>query len=461
MHKFDLAVIGSGPGGYVCAIKAAHAGLKTVIFEKEYIGGVCLNVGCIPTKAMIKSAHLYHEILNAKNFGIGIASYEGIAPDFAGIMARKDGIVSRLTSGVNQLLKSAGVTVVTEFAQMLDYNLISAGGEEYEVKNTILALGSRPSFPNIPGMAEAVEKGDVVDSTGILSLKELPKSLLVIGGGVIALEFATIYNALGTEVTMIQRSAEILSGMDMEIRKLMGRVAKRAGINLRTNTKLVKLEGKKLTYEEKGKEKEVEAECVLVSLGRDANIKGAEELGLEMERGRPKVSEYYQTSVPNVYAIGDMSSKLSLAHVATAEGLCALDHILGKPRTIDYKKIPAGVYGFPEAAAIGYTEDELKEEGREYAVSKFPVSACGKAMASGETQGFVKIISTADKSKILGVHIVSSVANDLISEALMIMELGGSVEDIARAVHPHPTNSEMFMEAAHDLEGYPIHTIKK
>lgn len=460
MENFDLAILGAGPGGYVAAIKAAELGLGVVLFEKEFIGGVCLNVGCIPTKAMMKSAHLIEEMRHAETYGINSGSESGPSVNWESMMSRKDGVVSKLTGGVEKLLKMAGVKIVKAFATVTDSTHVEADGEVYEVKNIILALGSSPSYPDIKGMDEALKTGKVLDSTGLLSLKEQPKSLLVIGGGVVALEFATMFNAFGTEVTMVQRSDMILSGMDDEVRKQMGRQAKKSGINLLTGTAIKEINGTTLTYEQKGKTKEAKADYVLVSLGRSANTKGVEALNLEMNKGRVLVDEYYRTSVKGVYAIGDMSSKLKLAHVATAEGLAALDHIIGKPRTIDYNKIPSGIYGFPEAAAIGMTEQEVADLGIEYEVAKFPVAANGRSMAAGESVGFVKIISDKKLGEVLGVHIVAGIATDLISEALMVMQLEGTVKDIGLAVHAHPTNSEMMQETAHIIEGFPIHVNK-
>lgn len=457
MKQFDLGIIGAGPGGYVTAIKAAKLGLSVVIFEKEYIGGVCLNVGCIPTKALIKSAHVLDEMKKASEFGLTASS---VGVDWKALMSRKDGVVKKLTSGVKTLMKLAGVTIVEAFAEAVDSRHIEANGEKYELKNIVLALGSSPTFPEIKGMKEAIEAGKVIDSTGALTLKEKPKKLTVIGGGVIAVEFSTIYSTFGTEVTMIQRSDMILSGMDQDVRKTMGKELEKHGVNLFTGTKLLEVDKSKVKFEHKGEIKEVESDYILVSLGRKANTSGCEKLNLKMDGKKVWVDEYMRTSVDGVYAIGDMSSKYQLAHVASAEGLCVLDHIMGKARTIDYNKIPAGVYGFPEAASIGLTESEVKDLKIEYNVAKFPVQANGRSMASGETAGFVKIISDKVLGEILGVHIVAGVATDLITEALMIMTLEGTVEDISVAVHPHPTNSEMMMETAHMIEGYPIHVSK-
>ncbi len=457
MNNFDLAVIGAGPGGYVTAIKAASLGLKTVLFEKDNVGGVCLNVGCIPSKALMKSAHLFDEINKADEFGLTLGKDAKPDVDWDNLMSRKDGVVKRLTGGVAMLLKGAGVTVVKAFAEVKDAKHIVANGEEYEVKNMILALGSSPSFPDVKGLKEAYANGDVIDSTGVLSLKKKPKDMIIIGGGVIALEFAIIYNAFGTNITMIQRSDKILTSMDNDVRTIMDKVSRKMGINIVTNTKLVEVNGKTVTYEKDGKSVTISAEQVLCSLGRKPNIKGAEALNLEMNKSRVKVDEYYRTSVPGVYAIGDMSTTLQLAHVASAEGLCALDHIMGNPRTLDYNKMPGVIYGFPEAAVIGMTEEQVKEKGIEYETAKFPVAANGRSMAGGENEGFVKIISDKKIGEILGVHIVASVASDMISQALMVMELEGTVAEMSLAVHPHPTNSEMIMEAAHILEGHPIH----
>ncbi len=457
MKQFDLGIIGAGPGGYVTAIKAAKMGLKVVTFEKEYIGGVCLNVGCIPTKTLMKSAHLMHDMKMASAFGFKSTSVE---LDWKALMNRKDAVVKKLTTGVKTLMKLAGVTIVNAFAEAIDSTHIEAEGETYQVKNIILALGSSPAYPNVKGLKEAIDAGKILDSTGALSLKEKPNSMTVIGGGVIAVEFATMFSTFGVDVTMIQRSDMILSGMDDDVRKVMGKEVKKSGVNLITGTKLIEFDGTKVRYEHKGEVKEVDSEYVLVSLGRKANVSGSEKLGLKMDRNRVVVDEYGMTSVPGVYAIGDMSSKYQLAHVASAEGLLVLDHIAGKKRTLDYNKIPSGIYGFPEVASIGLTEAQVKESGIEYETATFPVAANGRSMASGEKAGFVKVISDKEFGEVLGVHIVAGIATDLISEALMIMQLEGTVEDIALAVHPHPTNSEMIMEVAHMIEGYPIHVNK-
>ncbi len=462
MNKFDIAFVGAGPGGYVTAIKAAELGYKVVIFEKEYIGGVCLNVGCIPTKALLKSAHLLSEINEAESFGIKLADKLEPTVDWQVLMARKDDIVEKLTSNVKILLRNKGITLVEAFAEILDAKRIKANDTVYEAKNIILAMGSSPSFPNVKGLQEAFQAKDVVCSTGMLSLKAQPKKLLVIGGGVIALEFATIFNALGTDVTILQRSKTILSGMDKDVRKTMQRVAVKAGINVITDTKLLEVQGKTVKFEKGGKVLEETGDVVLVSMGRSANTKGIEALNLEMNKNSVKVDEYYQTSLAGVYAIGDMSSPIKLAHMASAEGFAALDHIMGKPRIINYDRVPACVYGFPEAASIGLTEEQVKEKGIEYKVAKFRAMANGKSLASGDTDGVLKIITDEKIGEILGVHIVGGVATDLISQALMVMELEGTAHEIANAVFPHPTNSEMLAEAAHIIEGYPIHvSVKK
>ncbi len=460
MKKFDLAVIGAGPGGYVAAIKAAHLGLNTVVFEKEYVGGVCLNVGCIPSKALIKSAHVFDEMKEAELFGLSLGKNAKPQVNWEALMKRKEGIVTKLTGGVRGLIKGAGATLVEGFAKVKDANHIECNGEEYEVKNIILALGSSPSYPNVKGLKEAVENGDVIDSTGALSLEKQPKDFIVIGGGVIALELASVYNSLGSNVTMIQRSEKILTGMDEDVRTEMGKVAVKAGINLITGTKLLEVNGKTVKYEKDGKTFEVKGDAVLCSLGRSVNTAGIEALNLQMEDKRVKVNEYYQTSVKGVYAIGDMSSPLQLAHVASAEGLCALDHLMGKPRKLNYNRMPSVVYGHPEAAAVGMTEEEVKAAGIEYEVGKFPVAANGKSMASGDTQGFIKVISDKKIGEILGMHMVSAAASDMIAEGVMIMELEGTPHEIGNSVHPHPTNVEMVLEAAHIIEGYPIHVGK-
>jgi dihydrolipoamide dehydrogenase len=458
MKNYDVIIIGSGPGGYVAAIKAGQKNLKVAIIEKEAIGGVCLNWGCIPTKALLKSAKVYTEILNAKEYGIDIDSYENIKPNWTSIVKRKDRIVKRLTGGVKMLLEKNNVDIYNGEGEILNKNEVKVNDEILKTKNIILATGSSPIIPPIPGINEAHKSGFLMTSKEMLSINQIPKKLIIVGGGVIGIEFATIFNSFNTEVTIIEREKEILTNIDDDIREAMLKILKKAKIEILTEATVTGIDEKKVIYKTvSGEEKTVNADRVLLSVGMKSNNESFKNLNLKMEKNFVFVNDQMQTSIPNVYAIGDVNGKMMLAHVASHQGLIAIEHIQGKTEKINYDQIPSVIYSFPEVAQIGLTEKIAKTKGIDYLVSKFPLQANGKALSANEKDGFIKIIASKPYNEIIGVHILADNASDLISEALMTMKLEGTANEIASSIHPHPTISEIYNEAALGIIEKPIH----
>ncbi|MDA3932593.1 MAG: dihydrolipoyl dehydrogenase [Tenericutes bacterium] len=458
MSTYDVVILGAGPGGYVAAIKAAQKGLKTAIIEKEAIGGVCLNWGCIPTKSLLKSAKVYTQFMHAKDYGIDVANKDDIKPNWKAIIKRKDRIVRRLTGGVKMLLKKNNVDIYEGFGEIKNKYEIIVNDETIKTKNIILSTGASPILPPIDGLKNAYDRGFVMTSKQLLDIDEIPKELVVIGGGVIGLEFATIFNSFGTKVTIIEREDKILLNVDDDVRDAILKIIKKDKINVFTEATVNKIGDKNVTYKTStGEEKTIDADKVLLSVGMKANLKGYESLNLKTERNFVEINDYMQTSLDNVYAIGDMNGKMMLAHVASHQGIIAINHILGEKETMNYKQMPSAIYSFPEIAQIGYTEKEAKEAKLDFKTSTFPVQANGRALSANETDGFIKIIASKKYNEILGVHIVASNASDLISEAVMTMKLEGTADEIANAVHPHPTMSEIFNEAAWGIVDKPIH----
>lgn len=453
--KYDIIVIGGGPGGYVAAIKAAQENKKVLLIEKETVGGVCLNHGCIPTKAMIKNAKTYKTMLNAKEFGILVNG--DITYDFSLMMRRKNTVVRRLTAGVKGLLKKNNVTVIDGFAKAIDKNTVEVNGEKYECDNLIIATGATPFIPPIDGLKEALEKEIALTSRELLQIKEVPKSLAIIGGGVIGVEFATIFSDLGSEVTIFEMQPGILPAIDDEIIASYEKLLIRDGVKIHTSTEVKKVNGNEVTFVKNGKEDTINAEIILVSVGMKPSLGGLEALDLELERGAIKTDDKLKTNIENVYAIGDVNGRFMLAHVASHEGLVAVDQILGGNKTMDYKKVPSAIYGSPEIATVGLTEKEAKEQSLDYKAFTFPIMANGKALADNEKDGFIKLIVDEKYKEILGAHILSYNASDLITEIGVTMELEGTAFEIANTIHPHPTLSEIIMEAALGAIDKPIH----
>lgn len=458
MSNYDVIILGGGPGGYVAAIKAAQLGAKVAVVEKDRLGGVCLNWGCIPTKTLLKTAKLYQDIHRAEEFGILGIDKSNIKVDWSLLLKRKDKIVDQLTSGIYMLFKKNKIDLYEGKGTILNKNQIEVNGETITGKNMIIAIGAGDSSPSIPGLDDMVKSGKVINSKGALQLEEIPKDLVVVGGGVIAVEFATLFNALGSNVTLIQRSKQILSGTESEMALTLQRKLKKDGVNILTSTNLKSFTEEGVVIEHKGKEKIFKGDKYLVSLGVKPDLSEMKNLDLEIdEKGFIKTDDTTETNIKGVYAIGDLNGKYALAHVASAEGIVAAENIVGQESKVNYNIIPAAVYTFPELASVGMTEEEAREKGHDITVSKFPLSANGKALADGETTGFVKIISDNEYGEILGTHIMASHATDMIAEAIVAMQLEGTVYDIAKAIHPHPSLSEVVMEAAFGAIDKPIH----
>lgn len=455
MREFDIIVLGGGPGGYVAAIKAAQLGAKVALIEKEVVGGVCLNHGCIPTKALLKNAKVYKTVKNAQNFGVLIKG--DISFDWQKMLKRKTIIVKKLTLGVKGLLNKNGVEVFSGFGKVLSNSEVEVNGEAIKTKNIILATGASPTIPPILGLKEAYEKGIAVTSKELLKIKEVPKSLTIIGGGVIGIEFATIFSSLGTKVKIIEKLNNILPTIDNEIRETYLKILKKDGIEIITNAEVQAVKGNEITYKYQESTQKSNSDVVLIAVGMTPNIKGLESLGLKMDKRAVLTNDKMETSVNNVYAIGDLNGRYMLAHVASAEGLVAVDNILKNKGTMRYDRVPSAIYGSPEVASIGMTEQEVIEKNIPYKVSVFPLAANGKAMADNEKDGFIKLIVSMKYKEILGAHILAYNASELISEISITLELEGTAYEIAHAIHPHPTLSEMSMEAAHGAIGKHIH----
>ena len=454
MKNYDVVIIGGGPGGYVAAIKAGQSGLKTALIEKEVVGGICLNHGCIPTKALLKSAKVYQQFLHAKSYGLTVGN---VGFDWQAILDRKNVVVKKLTTGVGFLLKKNGVDVYQGLGVVKDKNTVEVNKETLKTKNLILATGASPIVPPIPGLKEAYEKGFAKTSRELLTIDNVPENLVIIGGGVIGVEFATVFSSFGSNVTIIEKLDGILPMMDEDIRTAYTKTLKKDGINIFTSAEVKAVEGTNVIYLVNGKEEKVKADTILVSVGMRANSNGLEVLNLKMNKASVETNDQLETSVKGVYAIGDLNGKYMLAHVASHEGLVAIENILGHKAKMDYSQVPNAVYGQPEIASIGKTEKQLKEEKVEYVVSTFPIVGVGKAIADGEKDGFIKLIVGKKYKEILGAHIFSYNASDLIAELGVTMKLEGTAYEVADTIHAHPTLSEIVMEAAHGAVGKPIH----
>ncbi|QHX37023.1 dihydrolipoyl dehydrogenase [Spiroplasma sp. BIUS-1] len=465
-NHYEVIVIGAGVGGYVSAIKCAQLGLKTLIVEKGNYGGVCLNIGCIPTKTLLKSAYLYEQITKrADKYGIQV-DVSGVKADWKAIQARKDDVVGKLTTGVKGLLKKNKVTSVEGIAKAIDKNTVEVNGKQYTCDNMIVATGSVPNHFDLPGAKEAMESGFLIDSTGALSLPKIPKELVIIGGGVIGIEFACVYKRLGTKVTVLQFLPTILEMLDSDVSKEMTKeLLSRGNLEIIYGVSTKSFGKNEVVYEKDGKEYKIKADYCLQSVGRKVVNEGFTNINLDInERGHINVNEYCETNVDGVYSIGDVTGKMMLAHVASHQGIIAANRIakrLGKEHaddlTMNFDRVPSCIYTYPEVAAVGKTEDELKKAGTDYKVYKFPFAAIGKALADGNTGGFVKLICEPKYKQVLGCHIISNTATDMISEITTVMESEATISEIARAIHPHPSLSEAIGEAAEALEsGKPI-----
>lgn len=465
-NHYDVAVIGAGPGGYVAAIRAAQLGAKTAIVEKQYMGGTCLNVGCIPSKAMLHVAETLHELSSIEELGIYLSG----APtfDMSKAVAFKDKVVKRMTSGVSTLMKGNNIDVfdglgTVDASRKVTVTRDGNPTQEFTADKIILATGSVPFIPNMPG----IDGTNIMNSDTCWNLPKTPDSLICVGGGVIGIELACMFNALGTKVTVLEMLPNILAPVDEEVRKLLVRILSKRGIEIVTNARVegVTDEGglkKVIARTDKG-EQSFSAEYVLMAVSRRPNTSGLEQLmeqGLDNERGRVRVNDQLETNLPGIYAIGDLIHGAGLAHVASTEGELAADNAMGKEAHMDYNVIPNPIYTFPEIAFVGLTEAQAREKHPEARVERFPWAAIGKAVAMGETEGFTKIIM-GRYGEILGAHIIGPDATNLISEFSLAMRSELTVDEITDTIHPHPTLSEGVREAVLTVEGRPIHIVAK
>ncbi|ELJ5491355.1 dihydrolipoyl dehydrogenase [Staphylococcus pseudintermedius] len=458
----DTIVIGAGPGGYVAAIRAAQLGQKVTIVEKGNLGGVCLNVGCIPSKALLNVSHRFEQAQHGADLGI---TAENVSLDFDKVQSFKGSVVSKLTGGVESLLKGNKVEIVRGEAYFVDEHSLRVmddkSAQTYNFKNAIVATGSRPiQIPNFEF------GGRILDSTGALNLQEVPKKLVVVGGGYIGSELGTAYANFGTEVTILEGAKEILGGFEKQMVAPVKKEMKAKGMIIETEALAKSAEetdnGVKVTYEVKGEEKTIEADYVLVTVGRRPNTDelGLEEVGVKLtDRGLVEVDKQSRTSVDSIYAIGDIVPGLPLAHKASYEAKVAAEAIAGHNSEVDYIGMPAVCFTEPELAQVGYTEAQAKEEGLDIKASKFPYQANGRALSLNDTNGFVKLVTLKEDDTLIGAQVVGTNASDVIAELGLAIEAGMNAEDIALTVHAHPTLGEMSMEAAEKALGLPIHTM--
>lgn len=457
----SIVVIGGGPGGYVAAIRAAQLGAQVTLIEKDTLGGTCLNRGCIPTKALLQSVDILASIRHADTFGISV---EGASLDFSAVNERKQAVVKRLVAGVGSLMRKNNIQVVEGTGTLVDARTVGIQGKSDDVSadSIIIATGSKPATVPIKG----IEEPGVINTDEALELEQLPESIVIIGGGVMGLEFAQIMRGLGSEVTILEMMPQILPTEDTEIANMLADVLKKEGIEILTDAKVIGITGAgqgreviSFTITDDGPEQDRTAEKVLLTVGRDSctDDLGVEKLDLAVDNGRIVVNERMETSIPGMYAIGDVVGGFMLAHVAMDEGKCAVENIMGANRSMDYKAVPRCTYTSPEVASVGLTETEARETYGDIRVGRFPFAASGRALILDRTAGMAKIIADPSYGEILGVHIIGPQATELIAEAVLAMRMEATFEDIAATMHAHPTLSEAVMEAALDAGGKAIH----
>lgn len=461
--NYDLIVIGSGPGGYVAAIRGAQLGMSVAVVERAELGGVCLNWGCIPTKSLLKSAQVLEYAQHAEAYGVKIEKAE---PDFGAMIARSRGVADKMSKGIQYLFKKNNITVISGTGKLLPGKKVEVSTETgetatYEAQHIVLATGARSrQLPAIPQDGKRI-----IGYRQALTLGHKPASLLVVGSGAIGSELAYFYNAIGTKVTLVEFMPTILPLEDEEVSKQVGRSFKKAGIEVlvKSTVESIDTAGELLKINIRNKKGELEtyeAEMVLSAVGISPNVEniGLEETGVELEKGRIKVDDYYRTNIEGVYAIGDIVHGPALAHVASAEAICCVEHIAGlNPEPIDYTNIPGCTYTTPEVASVGLSEAKAIESGREIKIGKFPFTASGKASAAGANEGFVKLIFDAQDNTLLGAHLVGANVTEMIAELVLARKKGVTGHDLITTVHPHPTMSEAVMEAAAQAYGEAIH----
>ena len=447
MKSFDVIVLGSGPGGYVTAIRASQLGLKTAVVEKENLGGVCLNWGCIPTKALLKSAQVFDYIKHAKDYGINVSEFD---KDFTKVVQRSRSVADGMSKGVQFLMKKNKIEIIDGYGTLKPGKKVEVDGQTYSADHIIIATGARSR--ELPSLPQDGKK--VIGYREAMTLKEQPKSLIVVGSGAIGVEFSNFYNSMGTEVTIVEYLPHLVPLEDEEVSKQFEKIFKKSGINVMTNASLESVDtsgkGVVATIKTKKGTEELSADMVLSAVGIAANIDniGLEEVGIVTDKGKIMVDEFYRTNIPGYYAIGDVVPGPALAHVASAEGIICVENIAGMhAEPIDYGNIPGCTYTNPEIASVGLTEAQAKEQGYEIKVGKFPFSASGKASASGAKDGFVKVIFDAKYGEWLGCHMIGAGVTDMIAEAVVARKLETTGHEVLKAIHPHPTMSEAVMEA--------------
>lgn len=462
MNTYDIIVLGSGPGGYVTAIRASQLGFKTAIIEKESLGGVCLNWGCIPTKALLKSAQVFEYLQHAGDYGLKV---EKADKDFKAVIKRSRNVADGMSKGVQFLMKKNKIEVIEGFGTLKPGKKVSVKGKDgksadYSAQHIIIATGARSR--ELPALPQDGKK--VIGYREAMSLPEQPKKMIVVGSGAIGVEFAYFYSAMGTEVTVVEYLPNIVPLEDEEVSKQLERSFKKAGIKIMTSAEVTKVDtsgrGVKATVKTQKGEETLEADIVLSAVGIKTNTEniGLEETGIAMDRDKILVNDYYQTNIPGYYAIGDVTPGQALAHVASAEGILCVEKIAGMHvEALDYGNIPGCTYCMPEVASVGLTEKQAREKGYDIKVGKFPFSASGKAKAAGNPEGFVKVIFDAKYGEWLGCHMIGAGVTDMIAEAVVGRKLETTGHEILKAVHPHPTMSEAVMEAVADAYDEVIH----
>lgn len=460
--SYNLIVIGSGPGGYVAAIRASQLGMKVAVVEKESLGGICLNWGCIPTKALLKSAQVFDYVSHSSDYGINIKSS---SIDFDSIINRSRGVADGMSKGVNFLMKKNKIDILNGFGKIISKNEVEVEDDKknkknYKADNIIIATGGRSrELPNIK-----LDGEKIIEYRKAMTLKKQPKSMVVIGSGAIGSEFAYFYNSIGTKVTLVEYLPNILPLEDIDVSKQLEKSFKKSGIEILTNTEVKAVssssKGCKVTYSSNEKESVIDCDVVLSAVGVETNIQniGLEELGIITEKGKINVDDYYQTNIDGIYAIGDVIKGPALAHVASAEGIICVEKMAGKnPGVLNYDNIPSCTYCSPEVASVGFTEKQAKDLGYEINVGKFPFSASGKANAAGHSDGFVKVIFDKKYGEWLGCHMVGYNVTEMIAEVVAARKLETTAHEIIKSVHPHPTMSEAIMEATAAAYNEVIH----
>ena len=452
-YAYDVAVLGGGPGGYEAAIRCAQYGLKTALVEARELGGTCLNRGCIPTKALLHGAEVWETVGDARALGIRT---EGRALDYAALAAFKERQVSLLRRGVESLEKAHGVEVVAGFGRLENANTLEVEGRRLTARRVILATGSQPALPPIPGAQDALT------SDGVLSLTALPASLVIVGGGVIGMEFATLFSSLGVKVTVLEMLPDILPGVDARLSALLRRSLKRRRVDIINNARVTE-NGSTVRYEVDGEPRTEQAERCAVCTGRRPQTQGIglEAVGVRTQRGYVCVNDRMETSVPGIYAVGDITGGPQLAHAASAQGLVAAANCAGLERSMQGRAVPACVYTRPEIACVGLDEQTARAQGRQVRTGVFDVAGNGRCAVMNERLGLCVVVADAQSDELLGAQIMAPRATDLIAEVAAVMRLHGTAEDLANTIHPHPTVSEIVMEAAHDVSGLCCHALPR